>query len=149
MAQQPLFFEVCANAFNPHGGFESLDGLCTIPCAGNPNEACGGQEDPEQPLVSLYEKQGDGRCDMLFGMATFTSGDWRFVYWFKCGKSPRYIQTNLNSYFSDTVGARALKHNAVDLHPGHLRGNLTIDGCTTACAASGIKTAPNQVHFTE
>jgi len=41
---------------------------------------------------------------------------------------------------SDTVGARALEHNAVDLHPGLPRGNLTLESCTNACAASGRRT---------
>lgn len=45
--------------------------------------------------------------------------------------------SNLLSFFSDTIGARALPHNAVDLHPGLPRGNLTVAACVNACEASG------------
>jgi len=41
-------------------------------------------------------------------------------------------------FISDTVGMRALPHNAVDLHPGLPRGNLTIESCVNACQASGL-----------
>ncbi|KIJ34557.1 hypothetical protein M422DRAFT_263338 [Sphaerobolus stellatus SS14] len=105
---------VCANSFNPDTGFESDDGECVIPCVGNPAEACGGiaAEDGNFPLASVYTKN-DGRCNMLGGLLNVVAvGDWRFIYW-----------------FNDTIGARALKHNAVDLHPGLPRGNLTIEAC--------------------
>lgn len=36
------------------------------------------------------------------------------------------------------AGVIALKNNAVDLNPGRPRGNLTINGCTTASMASGV-----------
>jgi len=60
-------------------------------------------------------------------------------------RSTIHIQIPISQYtvdaqtyiFSDTVGARALPHNAVDLHPGLPRGNLTVAACVTACQASG------------
>ena len=44
-------------------------------------------------------------------------------------------------FLSDTVGARALAHNAVDLHPSLPRGNLTVDACVGVCAANNFTIA--------
>ncbi|GJJ14008.1 hypothetical protein Clacol_008265 [Clathrus columnatus] len=114
----------CANIFNPDTCFESDFGECTefgTPCVGNPNESCGFiGDDPPPQLLNIFFK-GD-LCNFLYqGGAALTSGSWRLVY-----------------FYNDSITARALPHNAVDLHPSLPRGNLTIDACTDVCAANGF-----------
>ena len=64
-------------------------------------------------------------------------GDWRISE----SEAARLPQNSRHDIFSDTVGARALLHNAVDpsLHPGLLRGNLTVDSFVNPCNASGTE----------
>jgi hypothetical protein len=123
--------------FNPDTGFESDFGECSFPCVGNAAEACGGPN----TLMNIFQK-ADGHCNDFFfsGDAKLTSGPWRFSYYYKYVSQ---VDLRMLSYAhqagcSDTVGARALPHNAVDLHPPLKRGNLTVEACVNACGAAGL-----------
>ncbi|KIJ35132.1 hypothetical protein M422DRAFT_262691 [Sphaerobolus stellatus SS14] len=93
------------------------------PCPGNVLESCGNSlPDASPALLNIFFK---GQCSILWrGGAKLTSGSWRLI-----------------GFYNDTVGARALPHNAVDLHPGLPRGNLTLESCVAACSASGFSLA--------
>ncbi|KIJ40733.1 hypothetical protein M422DRAFT_68498 [Sphaerobolus stellatus SS14] len=138
----------CANIFNPDTCFESDFGFCTIggpaedggaqPCPGDSRESCGNGSPVATPqLLNIFFKDF---CRALWqGGAQFTSGPWRLIYFYKYGFPMSEFSDLI--LISDTVGARALQHNAVDLHPGLPRGNLTIEACVNACNASGFKLA--------
>jgi len=111
----------CGNIFNPSTSFESDSEEETCirlgdPCPGNAYEKCGSLE---QGRLNIWFK-GD-LCPLFPGGAALTSGPWRLSY-----------------FYNDTVGARALPHNAVDLHPSLKRGNLTLEACVNACSAAGF-----------
>ncbi|KIJ22767.1 hypothetical protein M422DRAFT_276756, partial [Sphaerobolus stellatus SS14] len=115
----------CANVFNPDTCFESDAGECSSgdpvedegaqPCPGDPRESCGDNAPfAAPPLLNIFFKD---LCRALWqGGAQFTSGPWRLIYFYKYG-FPMFEYSDLIP-ISDTVGARALQHNAVDLHPG-------------------------------
>jgi hypothetical protein len=80
-------------------------------------------------------------CALFPPEAAPTSGPWRLSYFYKYAKGR--VSLNLQYAYrlmthSDTVGARALPHNAVDLHPPLKRGNLTLEACVNACSAAGL-----------
>jgi hypothetical protein len=124
MCRRGCFFLVCPPKkacgviINPDTNFESEGpDLCMTPCAGNAAEFCGGDES-----IVVFTKD-DGRCS-LGRDATLGIGPWRFVDLYKYADR----QLSLNTWqihciitYSDTVGSRALPHNAVDLHPPLVR----------------------------
>jgi len=71
--------------------------------------------------MTLYEKNADTCSNFAPKGIELVFGGWRFI----------------NSY-NDTVGARALHRNAVDLNPPLQRGNLTVEACLSACGAAGF-----------
>ncbi|KAJ7192355.1 hypothetical protein GGX14DRAFT_701408 [Mycena pura] len=112
----------CGNMFYPFSEESLTNAECDIPCAGNAAEKCGASDVPGLWVLG----KDDGLVFDLQGrdLSALIVGDWRLSY-----------------VYNDTVGARALEHNAVDLHPGLPRGNLTIETCLNACAASGYTIA--------
>jgi hypothetical protein len=123
----------CGNIFNPQNDFDTvLATQCTDVCPGNSRELCGGGS----AIMTVFQKD-DAACLDFRGKYSLTSGSWRLVNLFK------YVYSLVHSLYtnwmdnSDTVGARALPHNAVDLHPPLPRGNLTIAACMNACNSSG------------
>ena len=136
----------CGNFDNPFTGLESEGNSClnnqALPCVGNPAESCGSVDGQ---FLNIYQK--GGRCTFWrtgqFDNVVLATGSWRFIYFYKCifsmfGKFKGLTnKTVLSVEWSDTVGARALPHNAVDLHPSLPNGNLTIEACVNECEAAG------------
>ncbi|KAF8584675.1 hypothetical protein K439DRAFT_1660665 [Ramaria rubella] len=111
----------CSNIWNPATCFESDPGECEPfgqPCPGNPYESCGSVGTAPDLINTFSKIEG---CNLFPGFASLTSGSWRLV-----------------SFYNDSITARALPHNAVDIHPSLPRGNLTIETCVNACGTAGF-----------
>ncbi|KJA26673.1 hypothetical protein HYPSUDRAFT_63891 [Hypholoma sublateritium FD-334 SS-4] len=123
---------VCSNIFRPGGNcFESDPGQCTIPglstaCPGNPVESCGGLNTMPPVYNLLRNEDSQFFCsDPTWpGGAALVVGQWRFSY-----------------FYNDSITARALGRNAVNLPVPVPRGNMTSAICTTACGNAGFTLA--------
>lgn len=140
----------CSNVYNPAGNcFESDPGQCTIPgvsttCPGNPAESCGGLNTPP-PVYNMFRNE-----DSQFfcsdptwpGGAALVAGQWRFSYFYKYVAQPTNTSISISevwlTVFSDSITARALGRNAVNLPVPVPRGNMTSAICTTACGNAGL-----------
>ncbi|KDR72204.1 hypothetical protein GALMADRAFT_229047 [Galerina marginata CBS 339.88] len=122
----------CANIFNPTSCFESDGNECEFPgesvgCPGNRAEACG-ISIASPPLFNIFFNMVSqfGCSDFVWpGGAPLTpGGSWRFSY-----------------FYNDSVSARALPHNALNLKVPLPRGNLTVEACVAACGNAGFTLA--------
>ncbi|KDR78563.1 hypothetical protein GALMADRAFT_243986, partial [Galerina marginata CBS 339.88] len=111
----------CGNIFNPSACFETVGFECISPetgesCPGNPVETCGSAS---VGIFSIFFKSvSQFSCSEILwpGGAPLIPGAWRFSY-----------------FYNDSVSARALPHNAVNLPVPLPRGNLTVEACVAAC----------------
>ncbi|KDR78532.1 hypothetical protein GALMADRAFT_137589 [Galerina marginata CBS 339.88] len=119
----------CGNIFNPSACFETVGSECIFPdtgesCPGNPVETCGSAS---IGIFSIFFKSvSQFSCSEFLwpGGAPLTPGAWRFSY-----------------FYNDSVSARALPHNAVNLPVPLPRGNLTVEACVAACGNAGFTLA--------
>ncbi|KDR77907.1 hypothetical protein GALMADRAFT_154961 [Galerina marginata CBS 339.88] len=122
----------CANIFNPSACFENDLSECQIAgqghaCPGNPIEACG-LRIGSPPLFNIFFNMvSQFSCSNFIwpGGATLTpGGSWRFSY-----------------FYNDSITARALAHNSVNLPVPVPRGNMTPEICVAACGNAGFTLA--------
>ena len=138
----------CSNIYNPiancfeSDGNECFEPCCGTSCPGNPVESCG--IDPfDPPMYNVYYNfDSQFSCsDFVWpGGAPLTPGGtgWRFSYFYKYVNDWFIFWKGIWYRPSDSVSARAMPRNAVNLPVPLPRGNLTVEACVAACGNAGL-----------
>jgi len=127
---------ICSNLFTPDSCFENIPQICfqsnlALRCPGNYEESCGGSTEGSIDFGEIFwdvfrneESQFDCSDIVWPGGAALTAGQWRFSY-----------------FYNDSITARALGRNSVNLPVPVPRGNMSTAICTTACGNAGFMLA--------